>query len=49
MNLLSGLLGSKYPTPNPVKLVGIRFQDLVDILHILWFLFCQDAHCFGEK
>lgn len=49
MNLLSGLLGSKYPTPSPIKLVGIRFQDLVDILHILWFLFCQDAHCFGEE
>lgn len=49
MYLLSGLLGSMYPTPSPVKLVGIRFQDLVDILHILWFLFCQDTHCFGEE
>lgn len=49
MYLSSGLLGSKYPTPSPVKLVGIKFQDLVDILHILWFLFCQDAHCFGEQ
>lgn len=48
MNLLSSPLGSKYPTLSPVKPVGIRPQDLVDILHILWFLFCQDAHCFCE-
>lgn len=49
MYLLSGLLGSKYPTQSPLKLVGIKFQDLLGILHILWFLFCQDAHCFGEE
>lgn len=49
MYLLSGLLGSMYPTPSPAKLVGISFQDHVDILHILWFLFGQDAHCFGEE
>lgn len=48
MNLLSSLLGSKYPVLSPVKLVGIRPQDLVDILQILWFLFCQDAHYFCE-
>lgn len=48
MKLLSTPLGSKNPTPSPAKLVGIRPQDLVDILHILWFLFCQDAHCFCE-
>lgn len=47
-NLLSSPLGSKYRTLSPVRLVGIRPQDLVDILHILWFLFCQDAHCFCE-
>jgi len=45
MTLLSSPLGNKYPTLSPVKLVGIRPQDLVDILHILWFLFCQGAHC----
>lgn len=48
MNLLSSPLGGEYPTLSPVKLVGIRPQDLVDILHTLWFLFCQDAHCFCE-
>lgn len=48
MNLLSSPLGSKYPTLSPEKLVGIRPWDLVDILRILWFLFCQDAHCFCE-
>lgn len=48
MNLLSSPLGSKYLTLSPVKLVGIRPQDFVDTLHILWFLFCQDARCFCE-
>lgn len=47
MNLLSSPLGSKHLTLSPVKLVGMRPQDLVDILHVLWFL-CQGAQARGE-
>lgn len=49
MNLLSSPLGSKYSVLSPEKLVGNRPQDPIDILRILWFLFCQELHCFCES